>query len=783
MVSGETIVRNLQHGLAPRRRRWAARRDARRATCPTCSGTSRRCRSCCALAGLEHAVVWRGVPSGGRRRPRSGGARPTARRCAPSTSTARTRTGATSRTIPTQLVARARGYDAELGDAALPGGGMLLMNGSDHLLPQPWFGRVVAAANDAQAEYRFTVTSLAEYLRGQPVDGLRDVVRRAALRRPRQRAHGRGVEPRRRAPGCGAAPSAASSACAEPLSALLLAPDDVPGRAARHRLAAAGAQQRARLVVRVQRRRGRRRGAGALPGGAPRRRGAHRARRCRRSRRPIDAPPASTIVVNSTARDPRRHGQRARARRRARCTWWRSTTAPRARRRSSRDHGGEGISTVVVGQKIRWVLEMMRGPELAGARIARVERRHARRRHRSSSPSTTPRPASPSRPRSHARPSCSRWARRARRSRSASGARPCARSWSPTDRGPGLRLAHLPRGRRARARRRPCAPRTGTLANEHLRVEVDPADGTLTIDGRRRAPSRARTATSTVATAATPTTTHRPRSTPSSTGPTRSTITRGRVGPGAGAAASSPPRYELARRRDRRRTVVHRAAATTGVPIDVATTLELRTGERFLRVHVELDHRRARPPPACALPPARDRSTAPTPSARSRSCTAGLTAEGGPHEYGLPTFVSRRFVDCSGRRAPASRCSTTGCSSTRSSTTAARARAHPAAGHRLPVALRAALRPNPAGPLDPLDGPQLQGRSRWTTPCSPTGATGATRRSPTRPTTFLVPLERVRGGGWTRRRRRARPAARCGSTGAGRRRCRATTPARSSCGS
>ena len=33
----------------------------------------------------------------------------------------------------------------------------------------------------------------------------------------------------------------------------------------------------------------------------------------------------------------------------------------------------EGISTVVVGQKIRWVLEMMRGPELAGARIHRVE--------------------------------------------------------------------------------------------------------------------------------------------------------------------------------------------------------------------------------------------------------------------------------------------------------------------------------------------------------------------------------------------------------------------------
>src|SRR5204863_5272679 len=32
----------------------------------------------------------------------------------------------------------------------------------------------------------------------------------------------------------------------------------------------------------------------------------------------------------------------------------------------------EGFSTVVTGQKIRWVLELMRGPEFAGTRIARV---------------------------------------------------------------------------------------------------------------------------------------------------------------------------------------------------------------------------------------------------------------------------------------------------------------------------------------------------------------------------------------------------------------------------
>ena len=123
------------------------------------------------LAGLEHAVVWRGVPSA---------IDQTAFWWrAPDGSTVRAEylygSYSNGRDIPkdpAQLVARARGYDAELGDAALAGGGMLLMNGSDHLLPQPWLGEVVAAANEVQDEYRFAVTSLGEYVRAQPTDGL-----------------------------------------------------------------------------------------------------------------------------------------------------------------------------------------------------------------------------------------------------------------------------------------------------------------------------------------------------------------------------------------------------------------------------------------------------------------------------------------------------------------------------------------------------------------------------------------------------------------------------------
>ena len=96
MVSGETMIRNLQHGLA--RSDGVGRRggDAASATSPTCSVTSRRCPSCCA----SPASSTRSCGAACRRRstrPRSGGARPTARPCAPSTSSVRTRTGATSR--------------------------------------------------------------------------------------------------------------------------------------------------------------------------------------------------------------------------------------------------------------------------------------------------------------------------------------------------------------------------------------------------------------------------------------------------------------------------------------------------------------------------------------------------------------------------------------------------------------------------------------------------------------------------------------------------------------
>jgi alpha-mannosidase len=165
-VSGETIVRDLQLGLE----RAAAFGGAMNVGyLPDMFGHVAQMPQILRLAGFEHAVVWRGVPS-------------TVDRTgfwwsAPDGSTVRAEylpvgygNGAAMPDDAKALVTRIRAHEAEVGDLLVDG--LLWMNGTDHQTPQPWLGRVVAEANALQDDYRIVITSLVEYLTSAPTEGL-----------------------------------------------------------------------------------------------------------------------------------------------------------------------------------------------------------------------------------------------------------------------------------------------------------------------------------------------------------------------------------------------------------------------------------------------------------------------------------------------------------------------------------------------------------------------------------------------------------------------------------
>ena len=644
---------------------------------------------------------------------------------------------------------------------------MLLMNGSDHLLPQPWLGRVVAAANAAQAEYRFAVTSLGEYVRDQPVDGLSTWC--GELRSGARANVLMGVASNRVDVHQAAARAERSlERVAEPLSALLLAPDAYPGALldigwqqlilnSAHDSSCACSADEVVEAVRVRYQEARHIGE-ALTRDA-----------LRQLATTIDAPPSSTIVVNSTA------GTRAGV-----------VTVPLPGEGPVHlvavDDGvacptqvvtttaGEGISTVVVGQKIRWVLEMMRGPELAGARIALVERCTLD----DGTVEFTFHDAAPGEPELDLEATKAELlalgesgATIAIRQRRA----PVREVVVATDPVPGF-------GWRTYRAVDGAGPTTAVraegreLANEHLRVEVDPGDGTLTIEAD-------------------------------------GVVVRGANryvdgGDGGDTYNYSPPTVDTVI--DRPETV--RIAVAESGPVRarmiVTATYEWPAeaigDERVCarrsdalphdrrRHHPRAAHRRAVPPRARRARPHRAattasaptsrfprRSTAPTPSARSRSCTAGS-----------PPRADRTSTD-------SPRSSRAG-SSTRRPTVVGLALLHDGLleyevvddGRELALTLLRAtgylsrselsLRPNPAGPLDPLEGPQLQGRLALDYAVLPHQGDWHDAALPAAADEFLVPLQRVRGGGWRgadRRADRLRPSGRrCRGVGAPARRRR-----------
>ena len=168
LVSAETHVRNLQRGIA-RAAELGGTMEV--GYLPDMFGHVAQMPQILRLAGFAHAVVWRGVPSAIDRtgfwwR-------------APDGSCVRAEflptgygNGAQLPDDARALLRRIAGWEhdqaALLGDADL-----LLMNGSDHLTPQGHLGHVVAEANAlAEGRYRLRVTSLAEHLADAPTDGL-----------------------------------------------------------------------------------------------------------------------------------------------------------------------------------------------------------------------------------------------------------------------------------------------------------------------------------------------------------------------------------------------------------------------------------------------------------------------------------------------------------------------------------------------------------------------------------------------------------------------------------
>ncbi|MDQ1381772.1 MAG: 2-O-(6-phospho-alpha-D-mannosyl)-D-glycerate hydrolase [Actinomycetota bacterium] len=727
MVSGETMVRDLQYGIA-RGSELGGVMDV--GYLPDMFGHVAQMPQLLRLAGFEHAVVWRGVPAAVEQTAfwwqAPDGSRVRAEYLYGSYSN--------GRDIPDdakRLVARARDYEQELGPARLRD--MLLMNGTDHQMPQAWLGRVVAEANAVQDEYEFAVTSLPEYLVDQPSDGLVTItgeLRSGARANLLMGVGSNRVDVHR---ACARAERALEKR-AEPLSALFMPATQYPHALldiawrklvlnSAHDSSCACSSDEVVDQVLVRYYESRQIGDGLTTDAL------------RSLAGQVRAPAGATLVANPTAR-ARTGVVEARVPGTGPCHF----VGPDGVAHPAQvldEVGGEGFHTMVTGQKVRWVLDLMRASEFAGRQIHSYE---------VSNVDGTDEPGAAAEPTGRGDA--------ARQTRELGGV---ARATHTYDivlheaRGAAERVdltelkeqilalgegGHTVRLRLLVAPVRHVVFETGEidgfgwscftategeaaadagarvsaneLSNEHLRVIVDPADGTYTIeaaDGLRvegcgrlvddgdggdtynysppesdvviDRPDAVRIATS-------------------EAGPARARLTI--------ESDYTWPAFAVGDERSCRR----RSEET--VRVTVRTTLELHARERFLRVAHELDNQ------------ARDhrlRAHFPLPATVGGSdaeCAfavvhRGLTAEGGIHEFGLPTFPSRRFVDASDG-------------------SDGLALVHDGlleyevveGGSTLAITLLRAvgylsrtepqLRPNPAGPPEALSGPQLLGAQR-----------------------------------------------------------------------
>jgi mannosylglycerate hydrolase len=737
MVSGETLVRNLQLGMARAHELGGALPVG---YLPDMFGHVAQLPQLLRLAGLEHAVVWRGVPSAIDRTAfwweAPDGSRVRAEYLYGSYSN--------GRDLPDdakQLIARARSYQAELGPARLSGGALLLMNGTDHQLPQPGLGRVVTEANSIQADYRFVVTSLAAHVATQPVDGLprwRGELRSGARANVLMGVASNRVDVHQ---ACAAAERALERG-AEPLNALFLPAERYP-----HGLLAVAWRQLVlnsahdsscacsaddvvdQVLVRY-------REARQLSDELTRPALRHLATE-------VDVAAGTTIVVNPTAHE--RGGVVEGTLPGTGPVHFVGPDGADCPTELVRELGGEGFATVVTGQKIRWVLDLMRGPEFAGVRIRTAETRQLGDDDlevvlHGAGPDDASADLEELREELLALADTDTTFR-VRMLRAP--ARVVRFAVDPVP-GFGWRAFRVVEGDGPTSPVTAVADAEGTVAmtNGVVGVAIDHLDGTFTlsttdhaaaglgrlvdggdggdtynysppaIDGVVDSPEAVRVAILV-------------------SGPVMARVLVERD--------YQWPTHAVGDERSCARRADENAAVT------ITTTLELRHGERFVRVRTELDHN-VRDHRLRAHFPLPTRVTGSDAECAFAVVHRGLDAEGGPHEAALPTFVSRRFVDCSDGYAGL-------------------AVLHDGLleyevvedGSELALTLlratgylsrlEPALRPNPAGPPMPLVGAQLPGHQRFEYALLLHGGDWRAADLYAAADEFLVPLERVRGGG------------------------------------
>jgi hypothetical protein len=632
MVSGETIVRDLQLGMARADELFGAMGVG---YLPDMFGHVAQMPQLFRLAGLEHAVVWRGVPAAVEQTAfwweAPDGSRVRAEYLYGSYSN--------GRDIPADadgLVRRAADYKIELGRARL--GSMLLMNGTDHQLPQPWLGRVVAEANEQQHDYRFVVTSLAEYLPEQPTAGLITVtgeLRSGARANLLMGVGSNRVDVHR---ACAAAERAVERR-GEPLSALFLPADQYPtalAAVAWHNLVCNSAHDSScacsadevvdQVVVRYAE--ARQIGDGMT----------HDAVAALAAQ--VAAPAGATVVVNPTAR--------------ARCGVVEITVPgpgpvavvdPNGRERPTQVVGeisGDAYTAMVTGTKVRWVLDLVRGTEFAGRPItaftitepADAAGLYDIALHEAG-------PGDPTRDLAAVRERLLALGDAGATARLRLVAAPARRVLFEAGEIPGFGWSTF---RVVDGSERAAPPDAARFANEHLRVEIDAATATfavLTVDGLS-AKGLGRLVDGgdggDTYSYSPPATDHIVDT------PERVEVTTLETGPVRRRVRISAEYRWPARAIGDFRSCSARSGDT--VPVTVHTTLELRSGERFLRVRHDFDNQ-ARDHRLRAHFPLPARVTGSAAECAFAVVHRGLTAEGGPQEFGLPTFPSRRFVDAS----------------------------------------------------------------------------------------------------------------------------------------